>query len=98
MQFQYWLYSSLRSGSGDSYRYYGGTGKGAENGILIKDGEHLELSHRLQAVILDKTGTITHGKPEVTDIISLSVYSQQEILRMAAVAEKNSEHPWCGCL
>ena len=70
-----------------------GTGKGAENGILIKDGEHLELSHRLQAVILDKTGTITHGKPEVTDIISLSVYSQQEILRMAAVAEKNSEHP-----
>lgn len=70
-----------------------GTGKGAENGILIKGGEHLETAYKLNAVVLDKTGTITKGKPEVTDIISLGALDEKEILRIAAVAEKNSEHP-----
>jgi Cu+-exporting ATPase len=70
-----------------------GTGKGAENGILIKGGEHLETAYKLNAVVLDKTGTITNGKPEVTDIISLAGMDRDEILRYAAMAEKNSEHP-----
>jgi len=70
-----------------------GTGKGAENGILIKSGEHLELAYKLDAVVLDKTGTITKGQPEVTDIISLRETENQEVLRMAAMAEKRSEHP-----
>lgn len=69
-----------------------GTGKGAENGILIKGGEALETTHRIQAIILDKTGTITEGKPEVTDIITAQI-SQEELLRLAASAEKGSEHP-----
>lgn len=70
-----------------------GTGKGAENGILIKGGEHLENTHKLDTIILDKTGTITKGQPEVTDIISLTPMSQEEVLRLAAIAEKGSEHP-----
>jgi Cu+-exporting ATPase len=70
-----------------------GTGKGAENGILIKGAEHLENAHRLTTIVLDKTGTITKGKPEVTDIIALAGFSDKEILRIAALAEKNSEHP-----
>lgn len=70
-----------------------GTGKGAEMGILIKGGEHLENAHKIQALILDKTGTITKGKPEVTDIISVGSTSTDEILRQAASAEKGSEHP-----
>ncbi|MGI6686548.1 MAG: heavy metal translocating P-type ATPase [Bacillota bacterium] len=70
-----------------------GTGKGAENGILIKGGEHLEMAYKINAVILDKTGTITKGEPAVTDIISLDGTEGQEILKLAAVAEKNSEHP-----
>lgn len=70
-----------------------GTGKGAENGILIKGGEHLENAHKLDTVVLDKTGTITRGQPEVTDIISLTSLSQEEVLRLAAMAEKRSEHP-----
>lgn len=70
-----------------------GTGKGAENGILIKGGEHLETAYKLNAVVLDKTGTITKGKPEVTDIISLGTMSRIEILKLASVAEKSSEHP-----
>ncbi len=69
-----------------------GTGKGAENGILIKGGEHLEKAHKLDIVVLDKTGTITKGQPEVTDIITLD-YTEGEILRFAAIAEKSSEHP-----
>ena len=69
-----------------------GTGKGAENGILIKGGEHLEKAHKLDVVILDKTGTITKGEPEVTDIIPYD-FSESEILRFAAIAEKSSEHP-----
>jgi Cu+-exporting ATPase len=71
-----------------------GTGKGAEKGILIKGGEHLEMAYKINAVILDKTGTITKGQPEVTDIISIEDdMESQEILKIAATAEKNSEHP-----
>lgn len=70
-----------------------GTGKGAENGILIKGGEHLENAHKLNTIVLDKTGTITKGQPEVTDVLSLGTYSGDEILHIAAVTEKGSEHP-----
>jgi Cu+-exporting ATPase len=70
-----------------------GTGKGAENGILIKGGEHLETAYKLNAVVLDKTGTITKGQPEVTDIVSLGNMDKAEILRIAAISEKPSEHP-----
>ncbi len=70
-----------------------GTGKGAENGILIKGGEHLEMAYKLNAVVLDKTGTITKGQPEVTDIVVLGNYDKGEILRLASMTEKSSEHP-----
>lgn len=70
-----------------------GTGLGAENGILIKGGEHLEMAYRVNAVVLDKTGTITKGKPEVTDIVRLGNMAENEILKFAASAEKRSEHP-----
>lgn len=69
-----------------------GTGKGAENGVLIKGGEALEVTHKLNTIVFDKTGTITEGKPKVTDIISRG-YSENEILAYAATAEKGSEHP-----
>ena len=69
-----------------------GTGKGAENGILIKSGEALEITHNVQSVVLDKTGTITKGKPVVTDIISFGM-SENEILKIGAALEKKSEHP-----
>src|SRR5205807_2313892 len=68
-----------------------GTGKGAENGILIRDAESLEIANKIQTVIFDKTGTLTNGKPEVTDIISLSKLKNDEILRFAASIEKGSE-------
>jgi len=70
-----------------------GTGKGAENGILIKGGEHLETAYKLNTVVLDKTGTITKGQPEVTDIISTGQLDEGKILQLAARAEKSSEHP-----
>ncbi|HMK57342.1 MAG TPA: heavy metal translocating P-type ATPase [Dissulfurispiraceae bacterium] len=73
-----------------------GTGKGAENGILIKDAEALELAHKINVVILDKTGTITKGEPEVADIIKLGSHSDMpvaDLLQVAASAEKLSEHP-----
>ncbi len=70
-----------------------GTGKGAENGILIKGAEHLENAHRVTTIVLDKTGTITKGQPEVTDIISLAALSDRQILHMTAIVEKQSEHP-----
>jgi P-type Cu+ transporter len=70
-----------------------GTGKGAENGILIKGGEHLETTYKLNAIVLDKTGTITKGQPEVTDIIPLGILKENEILSLASIAEKRSEHP-----
>lgn len=69
-----------------------GTGKGAENGILIKSGEALEITHNVQSVVLDKTGTITEGKPVVTDIISFGM-AENEILKIGAALEKKSEHP-----
>ena len=69
-----------------------GTGRGAERGILIKGGEHLERAHRITTVVLDKTGTITKGEPEVTDIVAMGMPGL-EILRLAAAVEKNSEHP-----
>ncbi|MDF2539183.1 MAG: copA, partial [Herbinix sp.] len=70
-----------------------GTGKGAENGILIKGGEALETTHKINTIVLDKTGTITEGKPEVTDIITVNGISQNQLLQMAASGEKGSEHP-----
>ncbi len=70
-----------------------GTGKGAENGVLIKGGEHLERTQQINTIIFDKTGTITKGQPEVTDVIGIDGASDDEILRLAAMAEKNSEHP-----
>ena len=69
-----------------------GTGKGAEYGVLIKSGEALETAHRVDTIIFDKTGTITEGKPKVTDIITLK-HSEEELLILAASGEKASEHP-----
>jgi len=70
-----------------------GTGKGAENGILIKGGESLETAHKLDTIVFDKTGTLTKGEPEITDIITLNGISEEKILQYAASAEKSSEHP-----
>ncbi|MDR1540160.1 MAG: heavy metal translocating P-type ATPase [Clostridiales bacterium] len=70
-----------------------GTGKGAENGILIKGGEALETAHKINAIAFDKTGTITEGKPAVTDVLTADGYDPDLLLKLAASAEKNSEHP-----
>jgi Cu+-exporting ATPase len=70
-----------------------GTGKGAENGVLIKSGVALETAYKINTIIFDKTGTITEGKPVVTDVVILSDYSEDELLQIAASAEKGSEHP-----
>ncbi|PLZ14009.1 heavy metal translocating P-type ATPase [Fischerella thermalis] len=73
-----------------------GTGKGAENGILIKGAESLELAHKLKTVVLDKTGTITQGKPTVTDFVTVNGTANNNelnLLRLAASVERNSEHP-----
>ena len=70
-----------------------GTGKGAENGILIRGAEALETAHQLNTIVLDKTGTLTKGEPSVTDIIEGERFSKKEILTLAASAEKGSEHP-----
>lgn len=70
-----------------------GTGKGAENGILIKSAEALETAHKVQTVVLDKTGTITEGKPKVTEIVVNSNINKNELLKIAASIEKPSEHP-----
>ncbi|AGB40742.1 copper/silver-translocating P-type ATPase [Halobacteroides halobius DSM 5150] len=70
-----------------------GTGKGAENGVLIKGGVPLETTHKIERIIFDKTGTITEGKPEVTDVITTAEYSDNQLLSLAASAEKGSEHP-----
>lgn len=70
-----------------------GTGKGAENGILIKGGEHLENAHKINTVVFDKTGTVTKGKPQVTDILVAQGITEEELLVYAASVEKNSEHP-----
>ncbi|MFH0969185.1 MAG: heavy metal translocating P-type ATPase [Patescibacteria group bacterium] len=70
-----------------------GTGKGAEYGILVKGGEPLEAACKINAIVFDKTGTITKGKPEVTDIVSLSGSDEDDILALSAGLEKQSEHP-----
>ncbi|HBC95289.1 MAG TPA: cation-transporting ATPase PacS, partial [Clostridium sp.] len=70
-----------------------GTGKGAEYGVLIKSGEALEVAHKIQTVVFDKTGTITEGKPKVTDIIPLGTAKEDYLLQIAASAESASEHP-----
>ena len=70
-----------------------GTGKGAENGILIKSGEALETAHKIKTVVFDKTGTITKGKPVLTDLIAYGKYNENELLKIAASVENDSEHP-----
>ncbi|MBP7176634.1 MAG: copper-translocating P-type ATPase [Thermoclostridium sp.] len=70
-----------------------GTGKGAEYGVLIKGGEALETAHKINTIVFDKTGTITEGKPVVTDIVTTTGVSQTELLQLSASAEKASEHP-----
>lgn len=70
-----------------------GAGKGAENGILIKGGEYLERTQKIDTIVFDKTGTLTRGEPSLTDVESLSNLGEKEILRFAAIAEKHSEHP-----
>ncbi|MFE6135679.1 heavy metal translocating P-type ATPase [Bacillus sp. NPDC057893] len=70
-----------------------GSGRSAEHGILFKGGEHLEATHRLDTIILDKTGTVTNGKPILTDVIVVDGFHEKEILCLVGAAEKNSEHP-----
>jgi Cu+-exporting ATPase len=70
-----------------------GSGRAAEFGILFKGGEHLETTHRLHTVILDKTGTVTNGKPTLTDIILSNGFEEKEFLKLVGTAERNSEHP-----
>jgi Cu+-exporting ATPase len=70
-----------------------GMGKGAENGILIRGAEALEIAHQLNTIVLDKTGTLTRGEPSVTDVIESEGFTKQEVLFLAASAEKGSEHP-----
>src|SRR2546428_3596366 len=71
----------------------GGMGKGEENGLLNKGGEYLEKAHKLTTAVFDKTGTLTKGRPSVTDVVPVGAISEAEILRLAASAEKGSEHP-----
>ena len=70
-----------------------GAGKGAENGILIKGGEYLERMQKIDTIVFDKTGTLTKGKPSVTDVVKLSGLPESEVIKLAAIAEKQSEHP-----
>ncbi|KAB8180857.1 heavy metal translocating P-type ATPase [Microbispora catharanthi] len=70
-----------------------GTGRGAEAGILIRDAEALETAHKLNTIVLDKTGTITRGQPELTDVVPTGDRSAEKLLRLAASAEQSSEHP-----
>lgn len=70
-----------------------GVGKGAENGILIRSGEALETSQKINSIVLDKTGTITEGRPTLTDVITLNGFYESDVLRLSASVEKSSEHP-----
>ncbi len=70
-----------------------GTGKGAENGILIKSGDALETAYKISAIVFDKTGTLTHGKPEVTDIVLFEGHEERKVFTLAAALERHSEHP-----
>lgn len=75
-----------------------GTGKGAENGILIKGGEHLEKAYKLQSIVFDKTGTLTKGVPSLTDVVSIAKRSEKDVIKDAAIVEKGSEHPLGGAI
>ena len=75
-----------------------GTGKGAETGVLFKGGEHLEKAHKVNVVVLDKTGTITRGEPDLTDVIPAPGMDRDLLLRLTAAAERNSEHPLAGAI
>ncbi|MFH0928201.1 MAG: heavy metal translocating P-type ATPase [bacterium] len=75
-----------------------GTGQGALHGILIKGGEPLEALAKIQTVVLDKTGTLTHGRPEVTDVLALGALPKEKIISIIGSLEKNSEHPLAKCL
>ena len=75
-----------------------GTGKGAEQGILIRSAEALETAHRLDAVVLDKTGTITQGQPALTDVVPAGGFVERDLLLLAASAERPSEHPLAGAV
>jgi hypothetical protein len=70
-----------------------GVGKAAEHGVLIRNGEALETASRLEVVVLDKTGTITKGRPELTDVLPLEGFAEEELLRLAGTADRRSEHP-----
>lgn len=70
-----------------------GTGKAAENGILFKGGEYLEIASKVNTIVFDKTGTLTEGRPSVIDTIDLSIMGEKELLRLASIAESGSEHP-----
>jgi Cu+-exporting ATPase len=70
-----------------------GASKAAQHGILIKSGEYLEKAHRLKTIVFDKTGTLTKGEPSLTDVVALGGYEEAEVLKLAAIAEKGSEHP-----
>ncbi len=70
-----------------------GTGKGAQNGILIRSAEALETAHKLNTLVLDKTGTITKGQPSLTDVVAVGSVTENELLRLVASAERSSEHP-----
>jgi len=74
------------------------TGKGAEQGILIRSAEALETAHKLNTIVLDKTGTITRGQPALTDVVTLSDIQEDELLRLAASAELPSEHPFAAAI
>jgi Cu+-exporting ATPase len=75
-----------------------GIGKGAEQGILIRSGDALQSAKRLQTLVLDKTGTITKGRPELTHVVAAPGFEEDEILRLAAAVERNSEHPLAGAI
>ena len=78
-----------------------GTGKGAENGVLVRDGAALETAYKLDTVVLDKTGTITEGRPRVTDVVVFAGghgLDEDGLLRLVAAAERGSEHPLAGAV
>ena len=75
-----------------------GTGLGAQRGILIKGGESLEQARHIQTIVLDKTGTLTQGKPRLTEVVTLGDLSRGDLLKLAALAEKGSEHPLAGAI
>jgi P-type Cu+ transporter len=75
-----------------------GIGKGAEHGILIRSGDALQTAQRLHTIVLDKTGTITKGKPELTDVVATNGFDEGEVLRLAAAVERSSEHPLAGAI